>query len=208
MAHRRLIFAMDFAAKKHTNQRRKNAESTPYIEHPLGVAKILTEAGIDDTEILEAAILHDVIEDTDCNWKELEENFCPETVAYVREVTDDKSFNRAHRKRLQVDHVRTASLGARLIKMADKIHNLESLFISLPLSWTIKRIMGYILWNKAVTDAAYNDHDPGYLPIILLHDRLNIVFSSKFQFDGKYYNCIPLNANLEQMLEEYYNDMK
>lgn len=140
-----LLFATDFAAKKHTKQRRKNAEKTPYIEHPIGVANTLAECGVTEVEVLEAALLHDTIEDTDCTFEELERHFSAKTVGYVREVTDDKSLSKAERKRLQVEHAKTASLGARLIKMSDKLYNLESLFVSPPTWWDWRRIQGKFL---------------------------------------------------------------
>lgn len=57
-----LIRTIDFAAVKHKNQRRKDPEETPYINHPVGVARILIEAGVRDLECIQAAILHDTIE--------------------------------------------------------------------------------------------------------------------------------------------------
>lgn len=59
-----LLRAIDFAAKKHQNQRRKNYLQTPYINHPIGVAMHLSDVGITDIDVLSAAILHDTIEDT------------------------------------------------------------------------------------------------------------------------------------------------
>ena len=71
-----VIKAADFAAKKHRDQRRKDPEGTPYINHPIGVAHILAnEGGIDDPIVLQAALLHDTVEDTDTTLEEIEENF-------------------------------------------------------------------------------------------------------------------------------------
>jgi guanosine-3',5'-bis(diphosphate) 3'-pyrophosphohydrolase len=66
-----LIKSIDFAAKKHSSQRRKDPEGTPYINHPIGVAKILVDAQILDLCTLQAAILHDTIEDTDTTFEEV-----------------------------------------------------------------------------------------------------------------------------------------
>ena len=60
-----ILKAIDFAAKKHQNQRRKNPSQTPYINHPIGVAMVLSECGVTDVDVLSAAILHDTVEDTD-----------------------------------------------------------------------------------------------------------------------------------------------
>merc|ERR1712213_80235 len=68
--------AADFAAKKHRDQRRKDPQQTPYINHPIGVANILAnEGGIDDPLVLQAALLHDTVEDTDTTLDEVEEQF-------------------------------------------------------------------------------------------------------------------------------------
>ena len=58
------IRSIEFASKKHQSQRRKNGD-IPYINHPIQVANFLAQAGIDDYDILSAAILHDTVEDTD-----------------------------------------------------------------------------------------------------------------------------------------------
>ena len=61
-----LIFkALEFAARKHRDQRRKDANATPYINHPIELARLLTnEAQITDIDVIVAAILHDTVEDT------------------------------------------------------------------------------------------------------------------------------------------------
>ena len=65
----KVIKAADFAAKKHRDQRRKGLDETPYINHPIGVANILAnEGGIDDPIVLQAALLHDTVEDTDTRY--------------------------------------------------------------------------------------------------------------------------------------------
>jgi (p)ppGpp synthase/HD superfamily hydrolase len=67
-----VVRAADFAAHKHRAQRRKDAARTPYINHPLRVAAVLAcEAGVSDAVVLQAAILHDTVEDTDCTLAEL-----------------------------------------------------------------------------------------------------------------------------------------
>ena len=211
-----ILHATRFASLKHTNQRRKNAEQTPYIEHPIGVASILAECGVagEDAKelyILIAALLHDTIADTDTTWEELEAQFSAETVNYVREVTDDKSLPKDERKRLQVEHAKTASKGAKLIKMADKLHNLQSFFESVPVGWSPRRIQGYFVWSKVVTDNCYNyskDTDKEFGAMYELYKRLEEVYSSEFTFtDGIAYPCIPTNVNLEEVLDEYYADM-
>ena len=88
-----LLAALDFAADKHQNQRRKGRGDTPYVNHVIGVAHTLaTVGGITDVVTLCAAILHDTLEDTDTTVQELDDRFGEEVRAVVEEVTDDKSL--------------------------------------------------------------------------------------------------------------------
>ncbi|KAM5206785.1 guanosine-3',5'-bis(diphosphate) 3'-pyrophosphohydrolase MESH1 isoform 2-T2 [Hipposideros larvatus] len=123
-----LLEAADFAARKHRRQRRKDPEGTPYINHPIGVARILThEAGITDIVVLQAALLHDTVEDTDTTLDEVELYFGVPVRRLVEEVTDDKTLPKMERKRLQVEHAPHSSPGAKLVKLADKLYNLRDL---------------------------------------------------------------------------------
>jgi len=98
-----LLKAADFAAKKHRDQRRKDSSKSPYINHPIGVAHILTEEGhVDDLAVLQAALLHDTVEDTETSFEEIEQLFGREVRDIVAEVTDDKNLPYVQRKRLQV----------------------------------------------------------------------------------------------------------
>src|ERR1019366_6012062 len=103
-----LIKAMTFAADKHRNQRRKDVEASPYINHPIAFADVLAnEAGIEDERVLVAAILHNTIEDTEATEQEAVPNVGQEVANIVLEVTDDKSLPKAERKRLQIEHAPT-----------------------------------------------------------------------------------------------------
>src|ERR1017187_1320670 len=112
-----LIKAMTFAADKHRNQRRKDVEASPYINHPIGLADVLAnEAGIEDERVLVAAILHDTIEDTETTEQELIRLFGQEVADIVLEVSDNKSLPKTERKRLQIEHASTLSRRAKLVK--------------------------------------------------------------------------------------------
>ena len=81
-----LISATAFAAEKHRGQRRKNAEASPYINHPIALASVLvTDAGVDDVSVVAAALLHDTIEDTATTAEELLEAFGQAIAGLVRE---------------------------------------------------------------------------------------------------------------------------
>ncbi|XP_008048428.1 guanosine-3',5'-bis(diphosphate) 3'-pyrophosphohydrolase MESH1 isoform X2 [Carlito syrichta] len=146
-----LLEAADFAARKHSQQRRKDPEETPYINHPIGVARILThEAGITDIVVLQAALLHDTVEDTDTTLDEVELHFGAPVRRLVEEVTDDKSLPKLERKRLQVVHAPHSSPGAKLVKLADKLYNLRDINRCTPKGWSEHRVQEYFTWAAQV----------------------------------------------------------
>ena len=139
----RLAAAMDFAARKHRDQRRNDTEATPYINHPIAVAALLARVveGV-DLATLQAAVLHDTVEDTATNAEELDVEFGPEVRSLVLEVTDDKRLAKADRKRLQIEHAPHLSPRARCIKLADKICNLGDMSHEAPAGWSVSRKTG------------------------------------------------------------------
>jgi guanosine-3',5'-bis(diphosphate) 3'-pyrophosphohydrolase len=147
----RLLQAISFAAYKHRSQRRKDAEASPYINHPIAVATVLAaEGGVSDEAILMAAALHDTVEDTQTTFAELEEHFGEEVTGLVRELTDDKSLEKMERKRLQVEHAPDASPRAKQLKIADKICNVRDITNSPPTEWTLQRRREYMAWSERV----------------------------------------------------------
>lgn len=147
----RLLRAADFAAEKHQQQRRKGAGQIPYINHPLRVARLLAEVGgVDDADVLVAAILHDTLEDTATTAAELAAAFGPTVLALVREVSDDKSLPKAERKRLQIEHAADRSDQATLIKLADKSANVADIGQHPPADWTEQRRREYLDWAEQV----------------------------------------------------------
>ncbi|XP_050395887.1 guanosine-3',5'-bis(diphosphate) 3'-pyrophosphohydrolase MESH1 [Patella vulgata] len=148
-----LIKCMNFSAIKHRFQRRKDPDKTPYINHPIGVAYILSEeAGITDLNILQAALLHDTIEDTDTTLDELKKEFGEEVAAIVAEVSDDKTLPKQERKRLQILHASKASPSAKLVKLADKLYNLRDLNHATPEGWSEERVQEYFIWAAKVVN--------------------------------------------------------
>jgi guanosine-3',5'-bis(diphosphate) 3'-pyrophosphohydrolase len=154
-----LIRAIAFAADKHRNQRRKDAEASPYINHPIALANVLAnEGGIDDERVLLAAVLHDTIEDTATSHDELVRWFGAEVADIVAEVTDDKSLPKAERKRLQIEHAAHISHGAQLVKLADKICNLRDIIAMPPSNWGEERKREYFEWARRVVDGLRGAH--------------------------------------------------
>jgi GTP diphosphokinase / guanosine-3',5'-bis(diphosphate) 3'-diphosphatase len=148
-----LLRAASFAAHKHRDQRRKDAASSPYINHPLALACVLcVDGGVTDVATLCAALLHDTVEDTDTTPAELEATFGAEIRAIVQEVTDDKTLPKAERKRAQVEHAAHISNKAKLVKLADKICNVRDVASSPPERWTLQRRQAYFDWAREVVD--------------------------------------------------------
>ncbi len=148
-----LIRAIEFAARKHRMQRRKDHDASPYINHPIALMSVLCiEAGINDVCVLAAAALHDTVEDTETTLAELEAEFGSQIASIVAELTDDKALPKAERKRLQIERASHKSREAAFVKLADKICNLRDIALSPPSNWDIDRRREYFEWAKAVVD--------------------------------------------------------
>ena len=143
--------AIHFSADKHRDQRRKDVQHSPYINHPIELAEKLWEVGgVRDGVPLIAAILHDTLEDTETTPDEIRALFGEKVLSVVLEVTDDKSLPKETRKQMQIDHAPHISSEAKLVKLADKICNLYDLIHSPPRMWTIGRKREYLLWTEQV----------------------------------------------------------
>jgi GTP diphosphokinase / guanosine-3',5'-bis(diphosphate) 3'-diphosphatase len=149
----RILEALAFAADKHRMQRRKDVHASPYINHPIALAALLAQAGVTDVVALQAAILHDTVEDTETTFDELEQRFGKEVASVVAEVTDDKALRKEERKRQQVLHAPDKSREAALVKLADKTCNLRDIAASPPADWSIERKREYFDWARQVVDA-------------------------------------------------------
>lgn len=117
--------ALQITHQAHKDQVRK-IDATPYVIHPWMVAMKLARHGYADT-VLAAAIVHDVLEDTQVTEEALREALGEEVVALVRSLTEDKAKPWEARKELYIETIRTAPNEVKAISVADKIHNLESL---------------------------------------------------------------------------------
>ena len=155
-----VLRAAAFAAEKHRSQRRKDEEASPYINHPLQVAHILVQADIEDPEVLAAALLHDTIEDTNTSLEELEIVFGYAIAGIVNECTDNKKLNKLERKQAQIDHAAHISRKAKLVKLADKIANVNDINDAPPAGWSLDRKREYFDWAKKVVDQMRGAH-PG-----------------------------------------------
>jgi guanosine-3',5'-bis(diphosphate) 3'-pyrophosphohydrolase len=155
-----LLRTLHFAADKHRDQRRKDPGASPYINHPIAVAELLArEGGISDLVTIQAALLHDTVEDTEASLDELEANFGAQVRGVVAEVSDDKSLEKAERKRLQVEHAPHLSERAKLVKLSDKICNVLDVAHHPPDGWSLQRRCEYLDWTEQVVKGLRGTND-------------------------------------------------
>jgi (p)ppGpp synthase/HD superfamily hydrolase len=142
-----------FAAEQHAAQKRKGAAAEPYVNHVLEVAELVSSALAEpDTNLVIAALLHDVVEDTPVTRDEVAARFSQDVADLVAEVTDDRSLPKAERKRQQIVTAPKKSVRAQVIKLADKISNLRSILKSPPADWTFERKQEYFVWARRVVE--------------------------------------------------------
>jgi len=146
-----LLRVTEFAASKHRDQRRKDNARTPYINHPIAVANIISNEGeVHDINILCAAVLHDTVEDTDTTFEEIEEYFGQHIRSIVEECSDDMNLPVNIRKQKQIDYAPIASYEAKVVKLADKLHNLRDIERDTPVGWGEERVHAYFRWASEV----------------------------------------------------------
>ncbi|HYE99500.1 MAG TPA: HD domain-containing protein [Planctomycetota bacterium] len=117
--------ALRYATEQHEGQLRKDGR-TPYIEHPKAVMAIVRdEFGVDDPDVLAAALLHDTIEDTNADYDDIRDRFGKRVADWVAVLTKDNRLPDARREREYFRGLAKAPLQARLCKIADSTHNLR-----------------------------------------------------------------------------------
>lgn len=123
----------------HKNQTRKT-DGSPYIFHPQAVADKLSKLGCKE-EIIAAALLHDVLEDTDFGAEKLRQELGEEVYKIVLALSEDKNLEWEERKQKYINTIAASSEDVKFVSIADKIHNLESLI-------NIHKSMGADIWKK------------------------------------------------------------
>ncbi len=128
--HTKIISAYEFAAKAHAGQKRSSGQD--YIIHPLAVAYILLELGM-DTDTICAALLHDVVEDTDATLDDLKKRFGEDVALLVDGVTKLSKIPTYSKEEQQAENIRKILLAmsqdirVMIIKLADRLHNMRTL---------------------------------------------------------------------------------
>lgn len=150
--------ALKFAAIHHQYERRNGYDRLPYVNHLIKVAEILVRVGEEtDGDTLKAAVLHDVVEDTDVTLDDLRKAFGDSVAAIVEELTDDMALSYEARKSLQIERAPGLSLPAKKIRIADKGANIQDIF-SYPLTWTRKRKQEYLLNSQEIVRRLAGTH--------------------------------------------------
>ena len=127
--------AVDYAREKHKDQKRK--DGSPYIIHPLAVAEIVAEIGLDTDAIL-GALLHDCIEDTDSTYDDIARNFGPTVASLVEGVTKLTRVEYSTLEEQQMENLRkmfmamSKDIRVILIKIADRLHNTRTMQFQSP----------------------------------------------------------------------------
>jgi guanosine-3',5'-bis(diphosphate) 3'-pyrophosphohydrolase len=147
---RRFLDALNFAALRHRTQRRKGERGAPYVNHLIEVANILASHGLEETELLCAAVLHDVIEDAEVTAEEVRQRFGNRIASIVLEVTDDPGLPTWQQKLEQIETAGAMSEPAQNLRVADKISNLRGILTSPPVSWSLERKIAYYAWAEQV----------------------------------------------------------
>ncbi len=126
----KITSAYEFAAEKHKDQKRESGE--PYITHPIAVAQILIELGM-DTDTICAALLHDVVEDTEASLEDLKKRFGADVANLVDGVTKLNQVSLYSKEEQQAENIRKMLLSMSkdirviIIKLSDRLHNMRTL---------------------------------------------------------------------------------
>jgi hypothetical protein len=151
----RLTKALLFAADAHRNQRRKGAAQEPYLNHLIEVVDLVVQTTDKaEMDMVIAALLHDVVEDTPITYEDVATTFGKRVAEIVRENSDDMSLPKAERRRARIAGMALKSREARIVKMADIISNLRAIAVSPPAGWSTERKLGYLEGCRKVVDAA------------------------------------------------------
>ena len=144
--------AKAFAVAAHAGQFRKGAAREPYSVHLAEVAALTEEFGGSHDSIA-AAWLHDTVEDCAVLPETIAAEFGAQVALMVAQLTDDKTLEKAERKRMQVVNAPGKVPGAALVKLCDKISNVGALASSPPEDWPQARRLAYVDWAETVVGA-------------------------------------------------------
>ena len=147
-SHKLLIKSLELASKNHAQQKRKS-DGSPYINHLIEVTALLTDiAEIDDADELSAAILHDILEDTDVTRDELYKTCGNRVLELVEALSDDKSLSLYERREKVLRVLPKKPSSVMRIKLADLCSNVSAI----PSGWSLERQTEYFHWLDQVAE--------------------------------------------------------
>jgi guanosine-3',5'-bis(diphosphate) 3'-pyrophosphohydrolase len=121
--HRRIAAALMYALEKHASQKRR--DGSPYVAHPIRVAESLRSiGGVADPEVVMAALMHDLIEDTDCEYDDLRKRFGTRIADLVAVLSGDMRLPKPERRAEVIERARHGSKEVKAIRLADRLDNL------------------------------------------------------------------------------------
>lgn len=161
MSMTKVLRAARRAALWHDGQRRKGEKKEPYFTHLADVA-LLSLIATSDPDVIAAAFLHDAIEDQGITAEQIEREFGSEVAALVVAMSDNKALSYRARKQAQIDKAPGLSPKAKIIKLADKTANLQSILHSPP-KWPTERKLAYAAWARQVVRAMGEGQNPHLL---------------------------------------------
>jgi guanosine-3',5'-bis(diphosphate) 3'-pyrophosphohydrolase len=148
-----VLDAVAFSAEKHRLQVKSNEKKTPYIIHPLEVADHVARiGGVYDKDVLVAALLHDVLDGTTATEKEIGKLYGKNVASYVVEMTTTKGIPLKEQKKEQIRSAFHQTPSVAIIKLSDKLSNLEALSKNPPSGWSRDRIDQYFQWAQSVIE--------------------------------------------------------
>lgn len=156
---RRVFAALSFAAQRHRDAPRPGAD--PCLAHPIAVADaIVSIGGVTDAVVLCAALLHDVVNNTETPPQLLMDRFGREIADVVLDISDDRSLPEVQRRRVQVAYAPNLSGRARLVRLADMLCRLRRLAAvpraerAAEVAWVAQMVAGLGGMNTALETAA------------------------------------------------------
>ncbi|MBS0605114.1 MAG: bifunctional (p)ppGpp synthetase/guanosine-3',5'-bis(diphosphate) 3'-pyrophosphohydrolase [Verrucomicrobia bacterium] len=165
-----LLATIDFAALRHVKQVRNHADWVPYIVHPFRVAILLWEDGeVRDEDTIMAALLHDILEDTQTVPEELGSLFGKKVLFIVEQLTESLEIS-------LLDQAKAMSTEAKLVKLADRTHNLRDLLDHPPKVWKPDKVEKFIQKSRDLLEVLKEAHpalEKAYLDAIDSLEKAN-----------------------------------
>ncbi|MFP6747815.1 MAG: HD domain-containing protein [Alphaproteobacteria bacterium] len=144
---------MRFAADCHAGHRRKGESREPYVNHVIEVAELVATATKgEDINLVAAALLHDVLEDTEVTRAEMAGKFNTDIADLVHEVTNDQALTKAAQKAAQITSAPGKSDRAKILKLSDKTANFRSILNSPPRDWSVAHKRDYLEHGRQVAE--------------------------------------------------------